>query len=241
MGGVTAGVESAPVPHAGHGAPALTPRVVRPSDNAGAVIDPADTALIAVDVQRDFLPGGALGVTGGDAVVAPIRELAAHAGLVVATRDFHPPGHCSFAAQGGPWPPHCVIGTSGAALHPDIDAIAQLIVSKGTDPAVEQYSGFDGTGLGDLLRARGVRRVVIGGLATDYCVRATALAACGERFATTVVRDAVRAVDRQPGDGERALNEIRAAGGHVSTRAEILGAMPVPRRRQGALVRRPQR
>jgi nicotinamidase-related amidase len=190
------------------------------------MIDPAGTALIAVDVQADFLPGGALGVPGGNAVVAPIRELASHVGMVVATRDFHPPGHCSFAQQGGPWPPHCVIATPGASLHPDIDAIAHVIVSKGTDPAREQYSGFDGTGLGDLLRARGVRRVIIGGLATDYCVRATALAACGEGFSTAVVLDAVRAVDLHSGDGDRALNEIRSAGGDVCTEAEILGTPP---------------
>jgi hypothetical protein len=98
----------------------------------------------------------------GDAVVAALRELAARVSLVVVSRDFHPVGHCSFTPRGGPWPPHCVIGTAGAALDPGIDAIAQLIVSKGTDPDFEQYSAFDGTGLGDLLRARGVHHVVIG-------------------------------------------------------------------------------
>jgi nicotinamidase/pyrazinamidase len=187
------------------------------------MIDPARTALIAVDVQADFLPGGALGVPGADAVVPPLRALASHVGVVVATRDFHPPGHCSFIVQGGPWPPHCVIGSPGAALHADIDAIAHVIVSKGNDPALEQYSGFDGTGLGALLRARGVQRVIIGGIATDYCVRATALAACSEGFATTVVLDAVRAVELHPGDGDRALEDIRAAGGRLCTQAEILG------------------
>jgi len=186
------------------------------------MIDQARTALIAVDVQADFLPGGALGVPGADAVVAPIRALASHVGLVVATRDFHPPGHCSFIVQGGPWPPHCVIGSPGAALHPDVDAIAHVIMSKGMDPALEQYSGFDGTALGALLRSRGVERVIIGGIATDYCVRATALAACGEGFTTAVVLDAVRAVDLRPGDGDRALEEIRAAGGRVCTQAEML-------------------
>jgi nicotinamidase/pyrazinamidase len=187
--------------------------------------DPAQLALIAVDVQCDFLPGGALGVAGGDAIIPPIRDLAAHADVVVATRDFHPRSHCSFADQGGPWPSHCVIGTPGAALHPDIDALAQFIVSKGMNPTVEQYSGFDGTGLGELLRARGVGHAVIVGLATDYCVRATALAARGHGFITTVVLDAVRAVDLRPGDGDRALEEIRAAGGRVETRAEVLDAL----------------
>ena len=187
------------------------------------MIAPAGTALIAVDVQFDFLPGGALGVPGADVVVAPIRELATYVGVVVATRDFHPPSHCSFTAQGGPWPPHCVIATPGAALHPDIDAIAHAIVSKGTAPSLEQYSGFDGTGLAALLQARGVRQVIVAGIATDYCVRATALAACGEGFATIVALDAVRAVNLHPGDGDRALDDIRSAGARVHTQAEILG------------------
>ena len=190
------------------------------------MLDLAGTALIAVDVQSDFLPGGALGVPGADVVVAPIRELATHVNVVVATRDFHPPRHCSFTAQGGPWPPHCVIATPGAALHPDIDAVAHVIVSKGTDPSLEQYSGFDGTGLAGLLRARGVRQAIIAGIATDYCVRATALAACAEGFATIVVLDAVRAVDLRPGDGDRALDDIRSAGGRGCTRAKIVGCPP---------------
>lgn len=186
------------------------------------MIDGSHTALIAVDVQRDFLSGGALGVTDGDAVVAPIQEVASSVGLCVATRDFHPPDHCSFVAQGGPWPAHCVRGTPGAALHPDIDAIADVIVSKGSNRAVEQYSGFDGTSLGDFLRSRGMHHVVIGGLATDYCVRATALAARQEGFATTVVLDAVRAVNLRTGDGDRALDDICAAGAQVGTCAEVV-------------------
>jgi nicotinamidase-related amidase len=99
-------------------------------------------------------------------------------------------------------------------------------VSKGTDPSLEQYSGFDGTGLAGLLRARGVRQAIIAGIATDYCVRATALAACAEGFATIVVLDAVRAVDLRPGDGDRALDDIRSAGGRVCTRAKIVGCPP---------------
>ncbi len=188
--------------------------------------DLAGAALIAVDVQYDFLPGGPLGVPEADLVVAPIRELATHVKVVVATRDFHPPRHCSFIAQGGPWPPHCIIATPGAALHPDIDAVAHVIVSKGTDPSLEQYSGFDGTGLAGLLRTRGVRHVIIAGIATDYCVRATALAARAEGFATIVVVDAVRAVDLHPGDGDLALADIQSAGGHLYTQRQILGSPP---------------
>jgi len=172
----------------------------------------ARTALLAVDVQRDFLPGGSLAVSDGEAVVAPLRALAAEVALVVATRDFHPPHHCSFIERGGPWPAHCVIGTSGAAIHPGIDSIADLIVSKGTDPDVEAYSGFDGTGLAGMLRSAGVERIVVGGLATDYCVRATSLAARSEGFDTEVVLEAIRAVEAQPGDGSRAVEEMRRAG-----------------------------
>ena len=169
------------------------------------------SALIAVDVQADFLPGGSLAVRDGDAVVPVLTRLAREADVVVATRDFHPQDHVSFVSRGGPWPAHCVIGTPGAALHPAIDSIAQLVVSKGMDPEVEAYSGFDGTALDAILRSLGVQRVVIGGLATDYCVRATALAARNAGFVTSVVTSAIRAVDVQPGDGARALEEMRAA------------------------------
>ena len=172
----------------------------------------AHSALLAVDVQRDFLPGGSLGVRNGEAVVGPLRTLAAEAALVVATRDFHPEHHCSFVERGGPWPPHCVIGSPGALIHPGIDSIASLVVSKGTDEDVDAYSGFDGTGLGGMLRSAGVERVIIGGLATDYCVRATALAALLEGFETEVVLEAIRAVDVHAGDGDRAVEEMSRAG-----------------------------
>jgi nicotinate phosphoribosyltransferase len=174
------------------------------------------TALIAVDVQGDFLPGGALAVPGGDAVVAPLLQLAADADLVVATRDLHPPGHVSFVESGGPWPAHCVAGTPGAALHPAVDAVAALVVSKGQDPRRDAYSGFDGTGLAGILRSRGVERVVIGGLATDYCVRATALDALRAGFDTEVATAAIRAVDVRPGDGAAAVEEMRRAGARVT-------------------------
>ncbi len=177
----------------------------------------ARTALLAVDVQNDFLPGGALAVDSGDAVVEPLVQLASRVDVVVATRDFHPASHCSFVARGGPWPAHCVIGSDGARIDPRIDGIADLVVSKGTDPDREAYSGFDGTGLAGMLRALGVGHVLVGGLATDYCVKATALAAAAEGFDTTVVRDATRAVDAHPGDGAAALQEMRVAGVRVAT------------------------
>jgi nicotinamidase/pyrazinamidase len=186
----------------------------------------ARTALIAVDVQQDFLPGGSLAVAGGDQVVTPLLGLAARFDIVVATRDFHPPDHVSFAKRGGPWPVHCVAGTPGARIHPAIDRIAQLVVSKGMDRDVDAYSSFDGTGLEQILRGLGVIRVVVAGLATDYCVRATALAARREGFATVVVADAVRAVEVAPGDGARAVEEMRAAGVLVATQRDIPATIP---------------
>src|SRR3954454_19864638 len=163
-------------------------------------------ALIIVDFQNDFTPGGALAVRDGDRIAARIAQLArpGEFDFVVATRDWHPADHGSFAAAGGPWPAHCVAGTPGAELH---DAVPRdrvdVIVDKGTDPATEGYSGFEGTGLEALLRERDIDRMTIVGLATDYCVRATALDALREGFAVTVDRAGVRGIDAQPGDAER--------------------------------------
>jgi nicotinamidase/pyrazinamidase len=170
-------------------------------------------ALIVVDVQNDFCPGGALAVADGDAVVEQVNRLASEASFVVATRDWHPPDHGSFADQGGPWPPHCVAGTSGAELHPGVDRdLVDTVVDKGQAIDTEGYSGFEGTGLAELLRARGVDTVDVAGLALDYCVRATALDAKAAGFDVVVHRGATRAVDVKPGDGERAVEELRAAG-----------------------------
>jgi nicotinamidase/pyrazinamidase len=175
-------------------------------------------ALIVVDVQNDFTPGGALAVPGGDAVTGPLNELIASGGfdLVVATRDWHPPDHGSFTSEGGRWPTHCVAGTPGAELHPDLDVSSvDVIVDKGRDPGTEGYSGFDGTDLATLLRERGIDDVTVAGLATDYCVRATALDALREGFAVTLDRAASRGIDAERGDVERALDDVRAAGGRV--------------------------
>jgi len=170
-------------------------------------------ALLIVDVQHDFLPGGALAVPDGDAVLPALVAAAADAELVVASRDAHPADHCSFAEQGGIWPVHCVEGTHGAELHPDIAALGpDLVVDKATAADRDAYSAFDGTGLAQELRARGVDRLVVGGLATDYCVRASVLDAIAEGFAVTVLAEGIRGVEVQPGDTERALQEMRAAG-----------------------------
>jgi nicotinamidase-related amidase len=175
-------------------------------------------ALVIVDFQNDFTPGGALAVTGGDEIAERINALAASGDyeLVVATRDWHPPDHGSFTERGGTWPVHCVADSPGAALHPALDTAAiDVILDKGQDPATEGYSGFEATGLEDLLRERGVDELTIVGLATDYCVKNTALDALRLGFRVTVDPAGVRGVDVQPGDSERALDALRAAGATV--------------------------
>jgi len=175
-------------------------------------------ALIIVDFQNDFTPGGALPVHEGDVIAPRINDLAASGDvdLVVATRDWHPANHGSFAEQGGPWPVHCVAGTRGAQLHPALAAEAiDVIVDKGQDPATEGYSGFDGTNLAELLRERGIDEVVVVGLATDYCVRNTALDALRAGLRVRVDERAVRGVDVEPGDSQGALDELREAGATV--------------------------
>ena len=173
-------------------------------------------ALIVVDVQNDFCPGGALAVPDGDAVVEAVNRMASDAPFVVATRDWHPRDHGSFAGQGGPWPAHCVQGTPGAELHPGIDATQiDAIVDKGQSAETEGYSGFEGTELERLLREHGVDAVDVAGLALDYCVKATALDAKRAGLDVTVHRDATRAVEVSPGDAERAVEELRAAGVEV--------------------------
>ena len=176
-------------------------------------------ALVIVDFQNDFCPGGALAVPDGDAIAGRINELAGSGeyDLVVATRDWHPPDHGSFAEQGGPWPVHCVAGTQGAELHQALDPTPiQAVVAKGQDPGTEGYSGFEGTELAALLRERDVDHVTVVGLATDYCVKNTALDALREGFAVTVDSTATRGVDVEVGDSRRALDEGRAAGASVA-------------------------
>jgi nicotinamidase/pyrazinamidase len=179
-------------------------------------------ALLVVDVQKDFLPGGALGVADGGAVVpvlnAWIERFAAAGRPVIFTRDWHPPDHCSFRDQGGMWPAHCVAASTGAAFADDLlvpgDAI---IVSKAERLDQEAYSGFEGTGLSGSLRDLGVRRIYVGGLATDYCVKATVEDACRAGLQVVVIEAGIRAVEVRAGDGARALAAMRSAG------AELLG------------------
>lgn len=174
-------------------------------------------ALLIVDVQYDFLPGGSLGIAGADAVIAPLNAWIARfraAGLpILATRDWHPPDHCSFVAQGGIWPEHCVAGSPGARFHADL-ALPEdvLVISKATRQDAEAYSSFAGTDLAEHLRRLAVKRLFIGGLATDYCVLNTVQDCLHLGYAAMVLVACVRAVNVRPGDGERALAAMFAAG-----------------------------
>lgn len=182
------------------------------------IVTPSD-ALVIVDVQNTFCPGGTLPVAGGDAVVAPLsRVMPLFPGRVFATQDWHPEEHCSFSERGGPWPPHALQHTPDAALHSGLDQnkIAH-VVQKGTSPDRDAYSGFDQTDLAEHLRARGVTRVFVGGLATDYCVVATALDARAAGFVVVVLSDACQAVNVSPGDGRAAMEKMEAAGCALAT------------------------
>ena len=185
-------------------------------------------ALLVVDVQRDFCPGGALAVREGDEIVPGINRVVAgfdRAWLpIFFTRDWHPPDHISFRGQGGPWPLHCVQGTVGAAFHPSLRVpTSAVVISKGDDPSKEAYSGFQGTDLEARLRGLGVKEVFIAGLTTDYCVKETATDARKAGFTVKVIRDCIRAVDATPGDGTRAISKMKKEG------AKLVGSHSVIR------------
>ncbi|HWT06337.1 MAG TPA: isochorismatase family protein [Xanthomonadales bacterium] len=201
------------------------------SDRAAYEIRP-DDALVVVDVQHDFLPGGALGVADGERIFDPIDALAPRFARVYATRDWHPENHSSYEQYGGPWPVHCVAGTHGAAFDArlpldDVD----VVIDKGTDRETDGYSGFAATTLDRDLREHDVRRVFVCGLATDYCVKATALDAKAAGFDVVVLEDASAAVNVAAGDEERALDELRAAGVAVAQSADVTGSAAAAVRR----------
>lgn len=186
----------------------------------------AGDALAVVDVQKDFMPGGALGVAAGDEIVPVLNEylrrFAQKALPIFATRDWHPHGHCSFHSAGGPWPPHCVAGTPGAAF---ADALilpaGTQVISKGTRIDREAYSTFAGTDFAEHLRRRGVRRLFVGGLATDYCVLNTVKDAISLGLEAVLLSDAIRAVNAQPHDGDAAIAEMLRLG---AVEARLTGA-----------------
>ena len=184
-------------------------------------------ALIVVDVQNDFCPGGSLPVAHGDEVIAPLNQLMKEfldrGEPVYKTRDWHPPHTNHFAAYGGIWPFHCIQNTPGAEFHPDLlDDPRITVISKGTDDNADGYSGFDGTNLAELLREQGVGEIWVGGLATDYCVKETVVQGVRKGFKVKALADAMRAVDVNPDDGRKALEEMSAVGAEIvglSTRA----------------------
>jgi nicotinamidase/pyrazinamidase len=202
-------------------------------------------ALVIVDIQNDFLPGGALAVTDGDAVIPLVNELQQHFELVVMTQDFHPVDHGSFAANHAGrrpyevvdlhgldqvlWPVHCVQGTHGAEFSKDLetDRVAKIF-TKGMDAAVDSYSGFfdngrrGSTGMGEYLKEMGVDEVFVCGLATDFCVKYTVLDALSLGFKTWLVEDASRGVNIRPGDVAQAVADMRAAGAEVAQSADIV-------------------
>ncbi len=177
-------------------------------------------ALVIEDVQNDFLPGGSLPVPQGDAVIAPLNRCIAQfrgRGLpVIATRDWHPANHCSFQQYGGDWPPHCVVDSVGAEFAPDLQLPGDAwVIDKATDPDREAFSVFAVADFARQVRSRGIRRLFVGGLATEYCIRATVLDALKHRFRVVLLVDAVRAIDRQSGDGDHAIREMTEAGAEV--------------------------
>jgi len=200
-------------------------------------------ALILVDLQNDFMPGGALAVTDGDQTVPVANGLLDKFDIVVATQDWHPAAHGSFVSQHPGknvgelveldglqqvvWPDHCVRDTAGAEFHRDLDMSKVTVFHKGTEANIDSYSGFfdnghrKATGLGLWLQGKNVDTVYILGLATDYCIKFTALDAVGERFTTYLVEDGCRGVELKPGDVAAAIDEMKAAGAHVIQSTEV--------------------
>jgi nicotinamidase/pyrazinamidase len=177
----------------------------------------ASDALIIVDMQNDFLPHGALAVRGGDEIIpvlnSYIERFVRRSLPVIATRDWHSEHHCSFKEQGGVWPPHCIAGTKGAEFAASLKLPASaLIVSKARSDRRDAYSGFDKTNLASQLRLRGVMRLFVGGVATDYCVFNTVKDALSQGFQVCLLFDAIRAVDVKPGNGQMAIKEMIALG-----------------------------
>ncbi len=186
-------------------------------------------ALLITDIQNDFLSGGALPVPDGDQVIPIlneyVRRFSESGAHVLASRDWHPPNHMSFKAQGGQWPPHCVQNTQGAQFHKDLKLPqATRVISKATMPNREAYSAFDGTELANELRMLGVKRFFVGGLATDYCVVNTVLDSLKLGFETVVLMDAVRGIDVKPGDVDRAVDSMVKAGAKQATTGNFLDA-----------------
>lgn len=183
-------------------------------------------ALIVADVQKDFLPGGALPVKEGDLIVPVLNEYIRifqnAKAKIIASRDWHPSNHLSFKAQGGPWPPHCVQETEGAKFYPDLKLPEDTtIVSKATDPNKEAYSVFDDTGLSNLLKVQGINRIFVGGVATDYCIVNSVLDARKLGLDVVVLMDGIRGINVNPGDVDKATDAMLKSGAEQVTLADF--------------------
>lgn len=204
-------------------------------------------ALLITDIQKDFLPGGALPIGSGDEIIPVLNnyikrfeDAKAH---VLASRDWHPPNHISFKSQGGPWPPHCIQQTAGAKFSPDLKLPEHtVVISKGTSPEREAYSAFDGTSLAHELRTLGIKRLFIGGLATDYCVVNTVLDACKLGLETVVLMDATLGINVNPGDVERAIETMLKNGAQQAAADDFpdaVDALPIEETQPDLLEEKP--
>jgi nicotinamidase/pyrazinamidase len=207
----------------------MAPKKAKRSKPAAALQIPQPdqgSVLIVTDIQNDFCPGGALAVPDGDQIIPFVN---ACIGLfhgrrlpVIASRDWHPAGHCSFTERGGPWPAHCVQGSWGAQFHPALVLPPGCtIISKATDPKREAYSSFEGTPMEERLKELGARTLFITGLATDYCVKNTVLDGLKRGFRAVVLKDAIRGIDATPRDSERALQAMQKAGAVLANARDI--------------------
>ena len=183
-------------------------------------------ALMIVDVQNDFLAGGSLAVTEGNAVIPVLNRYIARFQVlqlpIFATRDWHPPDHCSFQTQGGPWPPHCIAGSPGAAFPSGLELPADVnIISKATARETDAYSGFTGTRLNECLQSLHICQIFIGGLATEYCVRNTVNDALRLGYTTFVLEDAIQAINQKPEDSQRALEDMIHRGAKLVQYEEL--------------------
>lgn len=184
------------------------------------------SALLLVDLQNDFFPGGALAVPGADVLIplinAYIKHFSRQGWAILATRDWHPANHTSFTEQQGPWPAHCVQGSRGAQFHSDLVLPpGMMVISKGTDPKKDAKSGFDGSSLADRLEDLNVQTLFVLGLATDYCVKHTVLDGCTHGFRVVLLTDATKGVNRQPDDFQKALQEMADAGAFLANIGDI--------------------
>ncbi|WP_447970335.1 isochorismatase family protein [Nitrospira sp. M1] len=210
----------------------LAKKSTKPQTATPAQLQPDHTcALLLIHLQNDFFPGGALAVTHSDQILPPINQYIAyfqhHGATIMATRDWHPPNHCSFQEQGGPNPVHCIQGSRGAQFHADLHLpTGSLIISGATNPKKEVYSGFDGTSLADYLEDQGAKTIYVVGLATEYWVKHTVLDGIKLGLHAVVLEDGIRGMNSKPDDSEQALQEMTAAGAIRATAPNLGMELP---------------